>query len=196
MTDLLSTNVLHTNSVLLSQSLGVCTLEVFFRFSLFKEATCRLSLFKEAIFRQERIVIFGDYDVDGILSVVILTRALETLGATVDYFIPERLKEGYGLKEKHVDMVLEKKADLVISVDCGIKAHPFVRKAKENSVDVIITDHHQPGQRLPEALAILNPVMKESGYPDKNLAGIGVVFKLIQALFESEGKKGIHSRGY
>jgi single-stranded-DNA-specific exonuclease len=133
-------------------------------------------------------LIFGDYDVDGILSVVALTKALRSLGADVEHFIPDRLKQGYGMKGKYIDRILAKKTSLVISVDCGIKAVDFVNRAKQYGVDVIITDHHQPGPVLPEALAVLNPVVGSSGYPDRALAGIGVVFKLIQALLESEGK--------
>jgi len=142
----------------------------------------------QAAQNQERILIFGDYDVDGVLSVVTLTRALQSLGIHTDYYIPDRLKEGYGLKEKHIDIVLQREADVVISVDCGIKAIDFVNRAKASGVDVIITDHHQPGEELPDALAVLNPVIPESGYPDKTLAGIGVVFKLIQALLETQDK--------
>jgi len=148
-----------------------------------KEAVERI---QRAIFEKERILIFGDYDVDGVLSVVMLFKALESLGGDVSYFIPARLKEGYGIKEEHLEVVLQNKACLVISVDCGIKAVEFVQKAKELGVDVIITDHHLPGPRLPEALAILNPALKDSGYPENNLAGVGVVFKLVQALFNKE----------
>lgn len=150
-----------------------------------REATDRI---KKAISAGERILIFGDYDVDGILSVVVLTKALQSLGAEVEYFIPDRLKQGYGMKEKYVDNVLARESSLVISVDCGIKAVDFVSRAKEQGIDVIITDHHQPGPSLPDAIAVLNPVLESSGYPDGALAGIGVVFKLIQALLESEGK--------
>jgi single-stranded-DNA-specific exonuclease len=149
------------------------------------EATERI---RRAISAGERIVIFGDYDVDGILSVVILTKALQSLGAKMEYFIPDRLKQGYGIKEQYIDTVLEKGASLVISVDCGIKAVDFVKRAKTHGIDVIITDHHQPGSFLPDAYAVLNPVLDSSGYPDKNLAGIGVAFKLIQALLEMEGR--------
>jgi single-stranded-DNA-specific exonuclease len=143
---------------------------------------------RTAVERREKILVFGDYDVDGVLSVVMLTKALQSLGADVEYFIPERLKEGYGIKEEHIRVVLERGVRLVISVDCGIKANAFVRRARENGVDCIITDHHRPGEELPEALAILNPVLKDSGYPDKALAGVGVAFKLIHALLESQGK--------
>lgn len=150
-----------------------------------KEAVERIY---KAISQKERILIFGDYDVDGVLSVVMLFKALELLGADVIYFIPARLKEGYGIKKEHVGVALQNKASLVITVDCGIKAAEFVQKAKELSMDVIITDHHLPGPFLPQALAILNPALKGSGYPEANLAGVGVVFKLIQALFKKEQK--------
>jgi len=153
-----------------------------------REATARI---REVIASGEAIVIFGDYDVDGILSVVSLSKALQSMGAKVDYFIPDRIKQGYGIKEEYIDVVLQKKASLVISVDCGIKAVGFVEKAREHGVDVIITDHHQPGSSLPQAYAILNPVLNSSGYPDRDLAGIGVVFKLIQALLEENKKSNL-----
>jgi single-stranded-DNA-specific exonuclease len=140
----------------------------------------------KAISNHEKILIFGDYDVDGILSVVTLSKALESLGGKVDFFIPDRLKEGYGLKEKYIDLVEQRNARVVISVDCGVKALEFVEKARQRGIDVIITDHHLPGASLPKALAILNPAIPGSGYPFKKLAGVGVVFKLIQALFEGK----------
>jgi len=143
---------------------------------------------EEAIGNKEKILVFGDYDVDGVLSVVILLRALRSLGADVDYFIPERLKEGYGIKESHLRVVKERGARLVLSVDCGIKALGFAAKAREAGVDVIITDHHRPGETLPDAVAVLNPVLGESGYPYSFLAGVGVVFKLLQALLERRGR--------
>ncbi|MCX8160628.1 MAG: single-stranded-DNA-specific exonuclease RecJ [Candidatus Saccharicenans sp.] len=145
-----------------------------------KEAVDRV---RRAIEKKEKIVIFGDYDVDGILSVVMMVKALSLLGGRVEYFIPERMKDGYGLKLHHLETILQMKADLLISVDCGIKAVDFVREARVHGLDVIITDHHHPGDKLPEAVAILNPVLESSGYPDRNLAGVGVVFKLIQAIF-------------
>jgi single-stranded-DNA-specific exonuclease len=145
-----------------------------------KEAVERIL---QAVSRKEKIVVFGDYDVDGMLSVVMLVKALKTLGAEVDYFIPERMKDGYGLKAHHLPHILEMKANLLVSVDCGIKAFDFVRGARESGLEVIITDHHHPGDGLPEAVAILNPVLESSGYPDRGLAGVGVVFKLIQAIY-------------
>jgi len=144
---------------------------------------------RQAIGRKEKILIFGDYDVDGVLSVVILMKALRSLGGEVDYFIPQRLKEGYGLKEEHIRIAGEKNARLIISVDCGIKAVAFAERARKEGLEVIITDHHRPGEALPDAAAVLNPVLPGSLYPYRNLAGVGVVFKLLQALLEKEGKK-------
>lgn len=143
---------------------------------------------EEAIRNKEKILIFGDYDVDGVLSVVIMLKALAGMGAEVDYFIPQRLKEGYGIKEAHLQVAKEKGARLVISVDCGIKAVSFAEKAKSQGMDVIITDHHLPSGDLPDAVALLNPVLQESGYPYVGLAGVGVVFKLLQALLAKRGK--------
>jgi single-stranded-DNA-specific exonuclease len=142
----------------------------------------------KAISGREKILIFGDYDVDGVLSVVMLFKALSSLGADVEYFIPERLRDGYGIKEHHAEIPVERGMGLVISVDCGIKAVEFTARAKEKGVDVIVTDHHRPGETLPAAEAILNPVLEDSGYPDRDLAGVGVTFKLIQALLEKAGK--------
>jgi single-stranded-DNA-specific exonuclease len=141
-----------------------------------------------AIGKGEKILIFGDYDVDGVLSVVMLFKAIRSLGGEVEYFIPERLRDGYGIKDQHVDVPVERGTKLVISVDCGIKAVGFAEKARARGVDVIITDHHQPGDVLPAALAVLNPVLEDSGYPDRGLAGVGVTFKLIQALLGKSGK--------
>jgi len=152
------------------------------------EAVARVN---RAIKAGERILIFGDYDVDGVLSVVMLHKALTSLGASVDYFIPERLKDGYGIKEHHVSIPQERGAKLVISVDCGTKAVGFVAAAREKGIDVIVTDHHRPGDGLPAAVAVLNPVVGGSGYPDKGLAGVGVVFKFVQALLGEAGKSSV-----
>jgi single-stranded-DNA-specific exonuclease len=141
-----------------------------------------------AIAKGEKILVFGDYDVDGVLSTVMLVKALRSLGATVEYFIPERLTDGYGIKDEHVEIPVQKGVGLVISVDCGIKAVEFTARAKDKGIDVIITDHHRPGETLPDAVAVLNPVLSDSGYPEGNLAGAGVAFKLIQALLEKSGK--------
>jgi len=142
----------------------------------------------EAIGKDEKILIFGDYDVDGVLSTVMLLKALRSLGARAKYFIPERLTDGYGLKADHIRVPVERGAGLVISVDCGIKAIEFTARARDKGIDVIVTDHHRPGDALPDAVAVLNPVLEDSGYPDPGPAGVGVAFKLIQALLERAGK--------
>jgi single-stranded-DNA-specific exonuclease len=157
---------------------------------LFADMDRAVERIRKAIRLKEKILVFGDYDVDGVLSVVILLKALRSLGAEIDYYIPERLKEGYGIKEEHLGIVKERMARLVISVDCGIKAAAFAARAAEEGVDVIITDHHLPGETLPEVAALINPVIKNSSYPYKSLAGVGVVFKLLQALLEREGRGG------
>jgi single-stranded-DNA-specific exonuclease len=135
-----------------------------------------------AIARKERVAIHGDYDVDGVTSTVILRRALELLGTDVGHFIPERLRDGYGLQPAAVDRLHANGVSLVISVDCGIRGVEAARRAHELGVDLIITDHHEPDDRLPSALAVINPKRHDCRYPDKNLAGVGVALKLVQAL--------------
>ena len=135
-----------------------------------------------AVARKERIAIHGDYDVDGITSTVILRRALELLGADVVHFIPERLKDGYGLQPAAIDRLHADGVALVVSVDCGIRGADAARRASELGVDLIITDHHEPDTELPPALAVINPKRHDCSYPDKYLAGVGVALKLVQAL--------------
>lgn len=154
---------------------------------LFKDMEKAVARIKKAIYNKEKILVFGDYDVDGILSVVMLTRALTDLEGLVEYFIPDRLSQGYGLKEQYLEKIRNDGFRLLISVDCGIKANVFVSKAKEYGLDVIVTDHHLPGPKLPDAEAILNPAIPGCGYPETSLAGVGVVFKLMQALLQARG---------
>src|SRR4051812_46009932 len=135
-----------------------------------------------AIAAKERIAIHGDYDVDGITSTVILRRALEMLGADVVHFLPERLKDGYGLQPAAIERLQADGVALVISVDCGIRGADAGRRARELGVDLIITDHHEPDAELPPALAVINPKRADCTYPDKYLAGVGVALKLVQAL--------------
>ena len=140
-----------------------------------------------AIARKERIAIHGDYDVDGVTSTVILRRALELLGADVTHFIPERLRDGYGLQPAALDRLHAEGVRLVISVDCGIRADEAARHATALGLDLIITDHHEPDTALPRALAVINPKRHDCTYPDKNLAGVGVALKLVQALCTRTG---------
>jgi single-stranded-DNA-specific exonuclease len=135
-----------------------------------------------AIAQRERIAIHGDYDVDGVTSTVILRRALELLGADVVHFIPERLKDGYGLQPAAIERLHAEGVRLVISVDCGIRGADAARRARDLGVDLIITDHHEPDATLPPAFAIINPKRTDCRYPDKDLAGVGVALKLVQAL--------------
>ena len=141
-----------------------------------------------AIERAERIAVHGDYDCDGITSTVILRRALEVFGANVVHFIPERLKDGYGLQPETFDRLRADGVQLVISVDCGIRAIDAARRARELAIDLIITDHHEPDAELPDAVAVLNPKRHDCDYPDKNLAGVGVALKLVQALCRKRGR--------
>jgi len=141
-----------------------------------------------AIARKERVAIHGDYDVDGITSTVILRRALEMLGADVVHFIPERLKDGYGLQPSAVERLHADGVALIVSVDCGIRGDDAARRARALGVDLIITDHHEPDAELPPAFAVINPKRRDCPYPDKYLAGVGVALKLVQALLEKAGR--------
>src|SRR5258708_2562744 len=141
-----------------------------------------------ALERKERIAIHGDYDVDGVTSTVILRRALELLGGDVIHFIPERLKDGYGLQSVAIERLHADGVTLVISVDCGIRGAEAGRRARELGVDLIITDHHEPDTELPPAVAVINPKRHDCTYPDKYLAGVGVALKLVQALCRRAGR--------
>jgi single-stranded-DNA-specific exonuclease len=144
-----------------------------------------------AIARREKIAIHGDYDVDGITSTVILRRALEMLGGDVIHFIPERLKDGYGLQPVAVERLQAEGVALIVSVDCGIRGADAARRARELGVDLIVTDHHEPDAELPPALAVINPKRRDCTYPDKNLAGVGVALKLVQALLRRAGRENV-----
>jgi single-stranded-DNA-specific exonuclease len=141
-----------------------------------------------AIANTERIAIHGDYDVDGVTSTVILRRALELLGANVTHFIPERLRDGYGLQPASLDRLHADGVRLVISVDCGIRGVEAALHARALGLDLIITDHHEPDTMLPQAFAVINPKRHDCPYPDKNLAGVGVALKLVQALCMRTGR--------
>ncbi len=142
-----------------------------------------------AIARRERIAIHGDYDVDGVTSTVILRRALEMLGADVVHFIPERLRDGYGLQPSAIERLHAAGAAVIVSVDCGIRGAEAARRARELGVDLIITDHHEPDAELPDALAVINPKRPDCAYPDKYLAGVGVALKLVHALCRTAGRE-------
>ncbi len=141
-----------------------------------------LERLKRAIRDREKILIYGDYDVDGATSVVILKRSIEMAGGIADFHVPDRLKDGYGMRPEVVESAAPQGVSLIISVDTGIRAAEVVRRARELAIDVIITDHHLPETELPPALAVLNPNRPDCAYPEKNLCGVGVAFKLVQAL--------------
>ena len=136
---------------------------------------------------QKPILIFGDYDVDGTTGASLLYLCLKDLNAIVEYYIPHREKEGYGLSSGGIDYAYSIGADLLITCDCGINAFQPVDYANEHEVDIIITDHHIPDKKLPNAYAVLNPKQKGCEYPFKGLCGCGVAFKLISALSEKSG---------
>ena len=136
----------------------------------------------KAIEKNEKILIYGDYDVDGITSVTVLKSFLEERGITISEYIPNRLKEGYGLNKKAIEEIAKQGIQLMITVDCGISAVEEVEYANKLGIETIITDHHEPGNELPKALAVVDAKRKDNTYPFRNLAGVGVVFKLIQAI--------------
>ncbi|RFU71611.1 single-stranded-DNA-specific exonuclease RecJ [Peribacillus saganii] len=136
----------------------------------------------EAIKNQENIMIFGDYDADGVSSTAVMLLTLKKLGARVNYYIPNRFTEGYGPNEQAFRKAAESGVNLLITVDTGISAVHEAKIAKELGMDYIITDHHEPGPVLPEALAIIHPKLEEGNYPCKELAGVGVAFKVAHAL--------------
>ena len=150
-----------------------------------KEAIKRL---EKAIKKKTKIAIFGDYDADGVCGAVILKTVLEKLGADVSgrIYVPDRVKEGYGLNQDAIKKMAQEKVKLLVTVDCGISETADVDFANSSGIEVIITDHHQPGKKLPKAKAIINPWQAKDKYPFKELAGVGVAFKLAQALLSDK----------
>lgn len=145
-----------------------------------EEAVARI---EEAVSRQEKVLLFGDYDVDGTTAVALMYKVLEPYLPGLDFYIPDRYEEGYGVSFRGVDYARENGQSLIIALDCGIKAQDKVDYAKAAGIDFIICDHHEPGETLPDAI-ILDPKQKDCSYPYKELSGCGVGFKLLQAFFE------------
>lgn len=141
----------------------------------------------KALGRKEKILIYGDYDVDGITSVALVCRYLQNYYSNVEYYIPTRYEEGYGVSDKSIDFAASLGVSLIIVLDCGIKAVEEIEYAKSKGIDFIICDHHVPDDRLPEAVAILNPKLEGNPYPFKHLSGCGVGFKFMQAFAQSNG---------
>ena len=148
---------------------------------LMKDMDCAVARIRRAIEASEKIVVYGDYDVDGITATTLLVRALRRLDAVVDYYIPDR-QEGYGLHSESLQKIADDGARLVVTVDCGIASTAEI-DAMRGVLDIVVTDHHLPGETLPDAAAVIDPHRADCEYPFKDLAGVGVAFKLCQALF-------------
>ncbi|UZD21241.1 single-stranded-DNA-specific exonuclease RecJ [Algoriphagus halophytocola] len=155
---------------------------------LMKDMAEAVDRIQQAIANEEKILVYGDYDVDGTTAVALMFGFLRTFYPLVDFYIPDRYKEGYGISENGVRFAADQDFKLVIALDCGIKAIEKVDLAKRLGVDFIICDHHTPGEQLPDAVAVLDAKRKDCDYPYKELSGAGVGFKLIQAL---AGKRGM-----
>lgn len=140
----------------------------------------------EAAKRKEKVLIFGDYDVDGITSVALLKTHLEGLGISTIHYIPHRIKEGYGLSPIAGNVAKSNGAKLIITVDCGINSFSVIEKLTKRGIDVIVTDHHEPQEKIPSAKAVLNPKRHDCPYPYKKLSGVGVAYKFAQALTGSD----------
>lgn len=154
---------------------------------LFNNMQIAVDRINKAIKNKEKILVYGDYDADGVTSSALLVKALEKLKANdVNIYIPHRHLDGYGINKKAIQSFVDKKIKLVITVDCGVTNIEQIKLLKDNNIDTIITDHHLPGAELPDAFAILNPSMETENYPFKKLAGVGVAFKLAQALIKSQ----------
>ena len=141
----------------------------------------------KAINNKEKIIIYGDYDVDGITSITVLKRFLKDRGIEADSYIPNRLEEGYGLNKGAVEKIAEKEYKLMITVDCGISAIEEIEYANKLGIETIVTDHHEVGEKLPNAIAVVDCKRKDNTYPFRELAGVGVVFKFIQAIAQKLG---------
>lgn len=149
---------------------------------LMKDMDKAVSRIIKAIQNKEKTIIYGDYDVDGITSITVLKKFLDERGLQTDYYIPNRLEEGYGLNQEAIEKIAKEGYTLIITVDCGISGIEEINSANEYGMETIITDHHEQLDKLPHAYAIINPKRKDNTYPFRGLAGVGVVFKLIQAL--------------
>ena len=136
----------------------------------------------QAIDNKEKVIIYGDYDVDGITSITVLKKFLADRGLEADSYIPNRLDEGYGLNKAAIDKIVAEGYQLMITVDCGISGIEEIDYANSLGLETIVTDHHEPADVLPNALAVVDAKRKDNKYPNNQLAGVGVVFKLIQAI--------------
>ncbi|MTE27078.1 single-stranded-DNA-specific exonuclease RecJ [Winogradskyella ouciana] len=155
---------------------------------LMKDMDKAVARIEKAIADGENILVYGDYDVDGTTSVALMSSYLKTRLDSVATYIPDRYDEGYGISYKGIDFAHDNDFSLIIALDCGVKAVDKVKYAKDKGIDFIICDHHRPGNKLPEAIAVLDPKRDDCDYPFKELCGCGVGFKLITALASKEGQ--------
>ncbi|MDA1175561.1 MAG: single-stranded-DNA-specific exonuclease RecJ [Bacteroidetes bacterium] len=155
---------------------------------LMKDMDKAVERIERALATNERILVYGDYDVDGTTSVALMATYLETKTDQIATYIPDRFEEGYGVSYKGIDYAIDNDFTLIIALDCGVKAIDKVQYAKDNGVDFIICDHHRPGEKLPQAVAVLDPKRADCTYPFKELCGCGVGFKLIHALGQNQGE--------
>ncbi len=154
---------------------------------LMKDMNLAVTRIAAAIKKNERILVYGDYDVDGTTAVALVYSFLKTLCSNIDYYIPDRYKEGYGVSSEGLDYAYQKNCKVVITLDCGIKAVEKVKYARSKGIDVIICDHHLPGDEIPKAFAVLDPKQPGCSYPYKELSGCGVGFKLVHAYSRVHG---------
>jgi single-stranded-DNA-specific exonuclease len=151
---------------------------------------------RAALAKREKIIVYGDYDLDGVSAVALLVHFLESQGGVVSGYIPNRFDEGYGVNNEALDTLANEGTTLVITVDCGIRSPAEARHAQALGLDLIITDHHHPGEELPQALAVINPRQPGCTYPEKNLAGVGLAYKLVEALAARQGLPGSAAEEY
>lgn len=155
---------------------------------LLKDMNKAVSRIKDAISSGEKILVYGDYDVDGMTGVAVLSSALKKLGADIETYIPNRLEEGYGLNMGAIKRAHSQGVKLIVTVDCGISSLKEIEYAKNLHIDAVITDHHEiPGASIPKAHAVVNAMQSDCRYPFKHLAGVGVAYKLVAALFDGTG---------
>lgn len=154
---------------------------------LLKDMSAAVDRLRRAVLSDEEILIYGDYDVDGITAVSFLYLLLKELGTNVSYYIPDRQSEGYGLSTRGIQEAKDRQVDLIVTVDCGITGHPEIELANAAGIDVIVTDHHEPGLTVPNAVAVVDPKRRDCDYPFRQLAGVGMAYKLAQGLLQRMG---------
>jgi single-stranded-DNA-specific exonuclease len=163
---------------------------------IMKNMAAAVSRIHSAVMKQENIAIYGDYDADGVTATALLIEFLSSLGVKARPYIPNRYDEGYGLNDEAIRQLADEKTNLIISVDCGVRAVAEVNLANQLGMAMIITDHHQPGPVLPPAVAVIDPKQDGDPYPEKNLAGVGLAYKLAQAYLATYPQEGVDAHDW